>query len=286
MMLILGHRGRIYGDVSQNSLKAYAEAVAEGDGFECDAVLSRDGEIFLIHEAKYVHADKGVEYCMGEYLEADSAARLGSRRIDELCADEVRALRLKDGQGLPTLREALALVGAQPGKLIDIELKAFDIVEPVVDMVAQTVRDGIIARESVMLSSFNHPSLLAVRKRMPEIKVGAIFVGPDQPTTPLFPWQPRSGASYVSLTQVELESPLVKEINPDVIVMPEECLMPDMAAMIAGVFPDAELAAWVFTEKGNFDLQAFLLRLQTLPSGRVMAMMVDHPGAFRAAWHA
>ena len=45
-------------------------------------------------------------------------------------------------------------------------------------------------------------------------------------------------------------------------------------------FPKAQLAAWVYTEKGNFDLPELVTRLKTLPQDKIAAMIVDNPRAF------
>jgi len=283
-MLILGHRGFIGPSPYQNSRQAFTIAVTDGDGFETDACLSQDGDVFLIHEAKYADAAKGVEYSLAEHLDTASAARLGSRRIDQLPAAEVRMLRLKDGQPIPTLREALELVGAHSGTLLNIELKAHNVAEPVARLVQSAIERKSIAPEALLMSSFNHYALPLIRRALPTIKTGAIFIGADQPTKPLFPWHSDDQSAYTSLTPTALQNPVLRETKPDCFVIPEEILTADTLAMIASAFPDAKIAAWVFTEKGNFDLPRFLTRLKTLPPDKIMAMIVDNPQAFKQAW--
>jgi glycerophosphoryl diester phosphodiesterase len=279
-MLVLGHRGVIKESLSQNSIQAFQQAVAASDGFETDACVSKDGEVFLIHEAKYADPAAGVEYSAAEHLDAVSAVALGSRRLEQLTGEAIRDLHLKDGQPIPALREALELVGSQPGKLLNIELKAHNVVEPVLKLVKSCLRGGVIAAEQLLISSFNHFALPLVRQELPEVKIGAIFVAADQPTAKLFPWHHEDPATYTALTPAALQHPVLRQVQPDVFVIPEEILTLQIAAMIGAEYPKAQLAAWVFTEKGAFDLAGLLARLKSFPKGKVAAMIVDDPDAF------
>jgi glycerophosphoryl diester phosphodiesterase len=279
-MLVLGHRGVINQNISQNSLQAFRQAVDAADGFETDACVSKDGEVFLIHEAKYADAAKGVEYSAAEHLDAASASLLGDFRLEQLTGEEIRRLRLKDGQPIPTLREAIALVGARPGKMLNIELKSYNVAPSVLQLVASGIQDGIIRPEALVLSSFNHFALPLVRKELPQVKVGAIFVAADQPTTKLFPWHLEDPAAYTALTPEALQHPVLRQVQPDFFVIPEEILTMETIAMIGAEYPKARLIAWVFTEKGAFDLPDLLTRLEHFPKDKVAAMIVDDPAAF------
>jgi glycerophosphoryl diester phosphodiesterase len=282
-MLVLGHRGVIAEGKDapyQNSLRAFAEALGAGDGFETDACLDRDGEIFLIHEAKYADPEKGVEYSMAEHLDPASAALLGMRRLDQLATSEARSLRLKDGQSMPTLEQAIALTGERSGKLLNIELKSHGVVKPVMRLVTSCLQRSLIAPSSLLLSSFNHYALQTARNNAPELRVGAIFVGAGQPTAPLFPWCPEDPAAYTALTPEALRSPVLRQVRPDCVVVPEESLTRETVSMVSAEYPDAKLVAWVFTEKGNFDLPNLLARLKSLPQDKIAAMIVDNPRAF------
>jgi glycerophosphoryl diester phosphodiesterase len=285
-MLILGHRGAILGQGNfyQNSLGAFDEALRAGDGFETDACLDSNGEIFLIHEAKYVDAARGVEYCAGEHLDSASMELLGQRRIDQLTTDEMQHLRLRDGSKLPTLREALVKTGQAPGKLIDIELKAYNVVRPVLQLADEMIRAGKITDDALMLSSFNHLALKVVRQQTPKLRVGAIFVGPDQASTTLFPWQAGSTGSYTAFTPAALEEGVLKEMQPDYFVVPEEILTRQTVDLVTAAYPEARLMAWVFTEKNNFDLPDLIGRLIMLhATGKIAAMMVDNPHQFASS---
>jgi glycerophosphoryl diester phosphodiesterase len=281
-LLVLGHRGAILSDgPCQNSLRAFKEALDAADGIETDACADKDGEVFLIHEALYADPSKGVEYCMASYLNSQSARMLGARRLEELSTNDTRRLRLADGTPLPTLKEAVALFRGRPEQILDIELKAHGVVERVLPLLKTALREGALAASSVLLSSFDHPALLTVRAQAPELPVGAIFMANDMPSVPLFPWHPGSVGRYTPLTPEALALPLLKEIKPDYIIMPEYILTAETAALIAAAQPQAKLMAWVFMEKRALDLSALLARLKVLQSGgRVAGVMVDNPRQF------
>jgi len=276
---VLGHRGAIDTALpfAQNSRQAFEEALLTADGFETDAIATADGEVFLAHEAKYVHHDVGVEYALAEHLDAASAAALGPRRLDELTAHEARQLRLKDGSPLPTLRETLALVRQHPGKVMNIELKGHQVLGPVLRILAES---GIGA-EQVLLSSFNHPSLLELRQQAPQYAVGALFVSTTTPSTPLFPWYAGSAGAYTTFTAQHLASPLVQEIKPDYIIIPDTELSAEAAALVQQHAPQAGLIAWVFTEAGGIGPEKLFALTHALGTrGQLAGLIIDKPRAY------
>jgi glycerophosphoryl diester phosphodiesterase len=95
--LPLAHRG-LHGDgVPENSLAAFAAASDAGYGVELDVMLSGDGEVMVVHDPT-----------LGRLTGRDLV-------VGRLRADELRALRLLGSdEGIPTLREALTLIGDTP----------------------------------------------------------------------------------------------------------------------------------------------------------------------------
>ena len=282
---LLGHRGAILpaGRPYQNSLAAFELALRVADGFESDACVSRDGEVFLIHEAKYSDPRCGVQYCAAEHLAPDSAAMLGRRRIDEVDRDTLRRFRLKDGSPIPTLEEALALFVDRPDKLFNIELKGAGAAEAVIPLLASALWGGRIARSSLLVSSFNHGALRAVRHQLPEVPIGALFVAPDQPPTPLFPWDPQSGACYLPLNRESLAEPTLAALAPDFVVIPDSALTPETVEDVVAVLPKARIVAWVFTERREVEGSSLPGRLgEGISPDRLAALIVDDPA--RALW--
>lgn len=284
-LLILGHRGAVLESAAfhENSLAAFEEALTHADGFETDACVDAEGDVFLVHEAKYVTAQAGVVYCLTEHLDDASRAVLGDRRLDQLPTALVNALRLRDGSPIPSLKQAIERMASRPGKLLNIELKAYQSVEPVLRLVHEAQAARGTAGPTTLISSFNHPALATVREKSPHTAIGAIFLTEEQPAAPLFPWWPGSAGMYTPLTPQALRAGLLHRIDPDVFVLPEELLTQKTLDMVAAEFPQATLMFWVFTERGNPDVAGLLQRLQRLqPSGKIAALMVDHPREFRA----
>jgi len=281
---VLGHRGAITaaGSFYQNSYSAFAEALKWADGFETDAVACADGTVFLVHEAKYVDHEIGVEYCAGEHLDEKSLAFLNKRRLDQLTSTEVRVLRLKDGSPLPELAETLAMVKQQQGKIINIELKGHNVLEPVL----REIRTSGIPADQVLLSSFNHPSLVQLRQLAPEYHAGALFVSTTTPTAPLFPWYAGSTGAYTTFTDENLASPLLLDIQPDYMIIPDTELSSAAADMVMRHTPQAKLVAWVFTEKGGIGTEhLFDLTRQLGQTGQLAALIIDRPQEYAARLH-
>lgn len=275
---VLGHRGAILPEAPfyQNSRAAFAEALATADGFESDACASADGDIFLIHEAKYVHAQTGVEYCLAEHLDAPSQKQVAGRRLDQLTTAEIRRLRLKDGSPMPELADVLAQVAAVPGAVMDIELKGHHVLPAVL----ATLNAGPLPPEQVILSSFDHLALREARQLAPPYKLGALFAAADTPPAPMHPWVAQGMATYRPFTALELASPLLREIGPDYLIVPDKELTLPALDLMAQAMPQAQLMAWVFTERGGVSAEHLIATTRALAAtGRLAALIVDHPRA-------
>lgn len=101
------HRGLHGGEIPENSLSAYSNAVDNDYGIELDVQLSSDGEIFVFHD--------------------ESAARMCGvdKKISQMTADEIKTLRLLGtDEQIPTLNEVLKLVDARVPLLIEIKYYA------------------------------------------------------------------------------------------------------------------------------------------------------------------
>lgn len=100
----IAHRGLWGGGVAENSLAAARAAIEGGYGIECDVRLSRDGTVFVFHDAD-------TERLTGE------SGPLGQRD-----ARAIATLRLKDGdEPVPTLAQLLALIAGRVPLIIEIK---------------------------------------------------------------------------------------------------------------------------------------------------------------------
>ena len=97
-MLVIAHRGASASE-PENSLAAFGEALALGaDGVELDVHAASDGHIVVHHDPV-----------------------LGGRRIADSSIDEIREHRLVNGETIPTLPQALDLLGPTASVFIEIK---------------------------------------------------------------------------------------------------------------------------------------------------------------------
>ena len=148
------HRGLHDAEHAENSLSAFALAVEHGFGIELDVHVSRDGEVVVFHD-NTLKRITGVD-----------------GKVGDLTAAELAALSLSGtAEGVPTLREVLALVDGRVPILIEMK--------------AEVREDREIAKRTLavlegyegpyMLQSFNPLAVGEVREIAPEVMRG--FLG-------------------------------------------------------------------------------------------------------------
>lgn len=163
-VLVYAHRGAS-GVRPENTLPAFLEAVALGaDGIETDVQMSRDGRLVLCHD---------------ETLDRTTNGRgpLGTHTWDELSELDAGAWFAPEyaGTRLPLLEELLELL-APTTLLLNIELKSGVVLYPGIEgAVLDRVRRHELG-ERVLISSFNHYSLVEVKRLAPEIKTAILYM--------------------------------------------------------------------------------------------------------------
>lgn len=147
------HRGLHRAGVPENSLDAFAGAVAAGLGIELDVRLSADGVPMVHHDATLLRSC-GIQ-----------------RRMVELPAAELSALELQGGGGtIPTLGQALGLIDGRVPLLLDLKAPTRPASRRrLVEGVAQRVRDY---EGPVGVVGFDPWVLNAVAVRVPGLAVG------------------------------------------------------------------------------------------------------------------
>ncbi|MBR8700544.1 Glycerophosphodiester phosphodiesterase [Fusobacterium sp. DD29] len=154
------HRG-FSGKYPENTMLAFEKAIAEGvDGIELDVQLTKDGEVVIIHDETIDRTTNGkgyvVEYTYEELSKFDASyiytGKMGFNKI-------------------PTLREYFELV-KDLDIVTNIELKTgineyLGIEEKVWDMIKEF---GL--QDRIIISSFNHFSVMRMKKLAPEMKYG------------------------------------------------------------------------------------------------------------------
>ncbi len=273
--LVLGHRGCRNGRIHQNSMSAFREAMAAADGFETDTAISRDGVIYLIHDITYIHA---VEYTLCEMLDADSAARAGTRRLNQMDSAEIDTLRLKNGEPLPRLTEALALFQGRPDAVLNIELKSDNTAAPVVDLLRRTIAAGGIKREQLILSSFNLPAMVWVREHAPEFTRGALFSLETQKPELIYPWSDNRMSRYTPFDARTFDTPELRTIDPAFFSLSLATTSIANIAAILARFPQARFIVWPLYEPTEAEVPYVLEALRDLAKRNLIyAWISDEP---------
>ncbi len=144
----IGHRG-VSGTFFENSLEAFRAAVVGGlDGVELDIHATADGGL-LVHHDPVVRG----------------LGSIGSLRLAEL-----RSARLPNGEPIPTLEEALAVLG---NLRVFVEIKALD---PRFDAALLETLATFQANERLSVHSFDHRIVARLRRSAPWLGGGILSV--------------------------------------------------------------------------------------------------------------
>ncbi|MGH2711426.1 MAG: glycerophosphodiester phosphodiesterase [Actinomycetota bacterium] len=164
--LVVAHRGASSSE-PENTLAAFDSALSAGaDAIEFDVRLTSDGVPVLMHDPDV------------------SGATDGSGLVHEMSLAQVKRLDASAGRGpreeVPTLAEALALVGDRGG--VDLEIKnipgepAFDSPEESVLMATLDALETESFDGPVLISSFNWLTIERSKELAPEIATGFLSV--------------------------------------------------------------------------------------------------------------
>lgn len=154
---LFAHRGNS-GEAPENTIAAFRLALDSGaDGVEFDVQFSRDRVPVVIHDETLERTTNGkggvAEHSLAELKALDAGAWKGHAFA---------------GERIPALEEALALF-QESELLVNIELKTSEIFyEGLAAAAARMAKKMGIARR-VVISSFNHHSLLEAAREAPEI---------------------------------------------------------------------------------------------------------------------
>lgn len=153
---IIAHRGAS-GHAPENTMTAFRLAMAhQADGIELDVMLTKDGQVVVIHD--------------------DTVDRTtnGSGRVKDLMLADLQALDAGNGEAIPTLQDVLDEFGGRC--LLNIELKNYSSpFDPLPVMVAKMLTAYDLG-ESVIISTFNPFNLPRFRRRCPGVKLGLLTV--------------------------------------------------------------------------------------------------------------
>jgi len=158
--LILGHRG-FSKEYPENSLLAFEKAYENGaDGIELDVRKTKDGHVVVIH-------DDTLERVLPpdhEYTESEA-----KKNICDMTLEELRNYKLPMDQKVPLLKEVLEI--SPKGKMINIEIKEMEVVDPLYDMLRSCDE-----YEDILFSSFLYDAIKRIDELLPKVKK-ALLVG-------------------------------------------------------------------------------------------------------------
>lgn len=155
--LVIAHRGAS-AVCLENTIAAFTRARADGaDGVELDVRLCASGELVVFHDVSL------------ERL----AGRVGA--IEDLPLAAVRAVRLINGDPIPTLDEVLEELGHD--LRINVEIKTTRRTRVPASRAVARALGRHRHREQVLVSSFDPAALGVVRATAPALAVGLLFHG-------------------------------------------------------------------------------------------------------------
>ena len=155
-LLCIGHRGAM-GHAPENTLLSFKKALELGAHCVEGDVYCVDGRLVVIHDDQLDRTTDGSGY------------------LNDHDFDYLRSLDAGKGEQIPTLEELFITINMKAG--VNIELKGPGTASPVVDFIAARRKEGW-PYDLILVSSFNHRELEAVRRMDPHIKIGVLIAGP------------------------------------------------------------------------------------------------------------
>lgn len=161
---IIGHRG-IPHLAPENTMSSFKLALGKGaDGLETDVQLTRDGELVLIHDELLERTTNGAGLVAAHTL----------KELRDLDAGGWFSPEFR-GEKIPTLREFLEFVTGRD-ILVNIEIKSGVVLYPGIEQKLIDMLREYGVTKNVVLSSFNHYSLVACKEIDGAIKTGILYM--------------------------------------------------------------------------------------------------------------
>lgn len=162
MTLNFGHRG-FSGKYPENTLLAFDKAILAGcHGIELDVHLTKDREVVVIHDEMIDRTCDGTgfvaDYTLEELKKFDASYKFRGQ-----CEHTT----------IPTLREYFDLI-RDTGVITNIELKTGINTYPGIEGLTLELIDEYNLRDRIIISSFNHYSVLAMKTLAPDMEYGLL----------------------------------------------------------------------------------------------------------------
>jgi len=196
--LVIAHRGASH-VAPENTMAAYKKAIEMGaDGIEIDVQLSKDGQLVVIHDQTLNRTSNKTGFVRDFTLKELKSFDFGSWFSPDFA-----------GQTIPTLEEVLDLL-SPTGMLLIIEIKNGPIFYDNIEKKVADMVSGYNMLDRAIISSFNHYSLVEIKKYCPKLATGALYAAGIYE-----PWE------YAKRIGAEAIHPLFYNIVPQVM---EGCL--------------------------------------------------------------
>lgn len=158
-MYICAHRG--YSETyPENTMLAYRKAIEAGaNGIEFDVQKTKDGVLVIMHDERVDRTTNGTGH------------------IKDFTLKELKALEIPYEGGIervPTLEEYFEYIKDFPDFVTNIELKTGVVLYEGIEKETVEMIRAYGLTDRVIISSFNHRSILEVKRIAPEIRVGAL----------------------------------------------------------------------------------------------------------------
>jgi glycerophosphoryl diester phosphodiesterase len=203
MTLIFAHRGSA-GTHPENTMEAFREAERVGaDGIELDVQLTKDGEIVVIHDETVDRTTNGNGFVKDLTL----------KEIQKLDAS-YKFKKLLQKVKIPALRDVFEWMRKNE-MICNIELKNSVIPYPKLEEKVMDLIDEFGYQERIVLSSFNHYSIVHCYRLNPDIEIAPLY------SSGLFmPW-------------IYAQSIHAKSIHPNIKAAPDAIITDAMNAGVA-----------------------------------------------------
>ncbi len=182
----MGHRGAA-GLAPENTIVSIAEALAaKVDWIEFDVRRTQDGHIVLVHDRH--------------------TGRVATKKIviRKAAMQELKALQMKKGFSIPTLEEAMELIGKKAK--INIEIKSPDCVPQVIELIQKYVKEGY-RHSHFLVSSFSPAVLRAAYRLDKKIPYGLLQIWPLR-----FRWLSSVKLSAVGFYHISALTPFIVKL--------------------------------------------------------------------------
>ncbi len=153
-LLKIGHRGA-KGYAPENTIIAFQKAIVLGcDGIELDVHLSLDNEVIVIHDETIDRTTNGKGF------------------VNQKNLSEIKTYLIDEKFQIPTLNEVLEILNHN--LFINIELKSYETVEKVIEIVEKYVQEKNLNYRNFIISSFDWNALQQVRFLNDKIQIGVL----------------------------------------------------------------------------------------------------------------